>query len=157
MNEVGTAAALRHGQTRIAVRGLCKLFTDITRQEKIVALDRIDLEIGDDEFLTILGPSGCGKTTLLNIIAGFDRPTSGDVRLDGEIVPGPGPDRAVVFQEYALFPWLTVEQNIEFGLRERRVAKPQRQTRVREQIASVACASASPSPAPSSTIPKSCC
>jgi NitT/TauT family transport system ATP-binding protein len=137
MKQVVTSVALRHRQARIAVRGLCKLFTDIARQEQIAALDCIDLEIGDDEFLTILGPSGCGKTTLLNIIAGFDRPTSGDVRLDGEIVPGPGPDRAVVFQEYALFPWLTVEQNIEFGLRERRVAKPQRQTRVREQIASV--------------------
>ena len=96
-----------------------------------------DLEIGDDEFLTILGPSGCGKTTLLNIIAGFDRATSGDVRLDGEAILKPGPDRGVVFQEYALFPWLTVEQNIEFGLRERRIAKAQRRARVRDQIASV--------------------
>ena len=137
MNQAVTPAALRQQQSRIAVRGLRKHFADIARQEQIVALDGIDLEIGDDEFLTILGPSGCGKTTLLNIIAGFDRANSGDVRLDGEVILKPGPDRGVVFQEYALFPWLTVEQNIEFGLRERRVAKAQRRARVREQIASV--------------------
>ncbi len=137
MNQVVTPAALRQQQSRIAVRGVRKHFVDISRQEQIVALDGIDLEIGDDEFLTILGPSGCGKTTLLNIIAGFDRATSGDVRLDGEAILKPGPDRGVVFQEYALFPWLTVEQNIEFGLRERRIAKAQRRARVRDQIASV--------------------
>jgi|HubBroStandDraft_1064217.scaffolds.fasta_scaffold23411_4 NitT/TauT family transport system ATP-binding protein len=137
MNQVVTPAALRQQQSRIAVRGLRKHFVDISRQDQIVALDGIDLEIGDDEFLTILGPSGCGKTTLLNIIAGFDRATSGDVRLDGEAILKPGPDRGVVFQEYALFPWLTVEQNIEFGLRERRIAKAQRRARVRDQIASV--------------------
>ena len=137
MNQVVTPAALRQQQSRIAVRGVRKHFVDISRQEQFVALDGIDLEIGDDEFLTILGPSGCGKTTLLNIIAGFDRATSGDVRLDGEAILKPGPDRGVVFQEYALFPWLTVEQNIEFGLRERRIAKAQRRARVRDQIASV--------------------
>jgi len=137
MNQAVTPAALRQQQSRIVVRGLRKHFTDISRQEQIVALDGIDLEIGDDEFLTILGPSGCGKTTLLNIIAGFDQATGGDVRLDGEAILKPGPDRGVVFQEYALFPWLTVEQNIEFGLRERRVAKVQRRARVRDQIASV--------------------
>jgi NitT/TauT family transport system ATP-binding protein len=137
MNQIVTPAALLHKHARIVVRGLGKHFTDISRQEKIVALDGIDLEIGDDEFLTILGPSGCGKTTLLNIIAGFDHPTGGDVRLDGEAILKPGPDRGVVFQEYALFPWLSVEQNIEFGLRERRVPKTQRRARVRDQIASV--------------------
>ncbi len=137
MNQIVTPAALLQKHARIVVRGLGKHFTDISRQEKIVALDGIDLEIGDDEFLTILGPSGCGKTTLLNIIAGFDHPTSGDVRLDGEAILKPGPDRGVVFQEYALFPWLSVEQNIEFGLRERRVPKTQRRARVRDQIASV--------------------
>ena len=137
MNQVVTPAALRQQQSRIVVRGLRKHFIDISRREQIVALDGIDLEIGDDEFLTILGPSGCGKTTLLNIVAGFDQATSGDVRLDGEAILKPGPDRGVVFQEYALFPWLTVERNIEFGLRERRVAKAQRRARVRDQIASV--------------------
>jgi ABC-type nitrate/sulfonate/bicarbonate transport system ATPase subunit len=122
---------------RIVVRGLRKLFVDIARQEEIVALDGIDLEIGDDEFLTVLGPSGCGKTTLLNIVASFESATSGEVRLDGEAVRKPGPDRGVVFQEYALFPWLTVAQNIEFGLRERGMPKSERRERVRRQIASV--------------------
>jgi ABC-type nitrate/sulfonate/bicarbonate transport system ATPase subunit len=128
-----------HPQTdrRIVVRGLRKLFVDIARQEEIVALDGIDLEIGDDEFLTVLGPSGCGKTTLLNIVASFESATSGEVRLDGEAVRKPGPDRGVVFQEYALFPWLTVAQNIEFGLRERGMPKSERRARVRAQIASV--------------------
>jgi NitT/TauT family transport system ATP-binding protein len=122
---------------RIVMRALRKQFVDIARQEEIVALDGIDLEIGDDEFLTVLGPSGCGKTTLLNIVASFEGATSGEVRLDGEPVRKPGPDRGVVFQEYALFPWLTVVQNIEFGLRERGMPKSERRARVRAQIASV--------------------
>ena len=137
MNQIVPPAALVQQRARIVVRGLGKQYTDISRREEIIALDGIDLDIGDDEFLTVLGPSGCGKTTLLNIIAGFDHPTSGDVRLDGEAILKPGPDRGVVFQEYALFPWLSVEQNIEFGLRERRVPKAQRRARVRDQIASV--------------------
>ena len=119
------------------MRALRKRFADIARQEEIVALDGIDLDIADDEFLTILGPSGCGKTTLLNIVAGFEQATSGDLRLDGEPIRSPGPDRGVVFQEYALFPWLTVAQNIEFGLRERRVPKAERMARVQRLIASV--------------------
>ena len=122
---------------RIVARGLRKQFTDIARQEEVVAIEGIDLEIGDDEFLTVLGPSGCGKTTLLNIVAGFEATSGGEVLVDGESVLRPGPDRGVVFQEYALFPWLTVEQNIEFGLRERGVRKAERRARVRQQIASV--------------------
>jgi NitT/TauT family transport system ATP-binding protein len=119
------------------MRGLRKRFIDIARQEEVVALDGIDLEIGDDEFLTILGPSGCGKTTLLNIVACFENASGGEVLLDGEAVRKPGPDRGVVFQEYALFPWLTAQQNIEFGLRERGMARAERRERVRRQIASV--------------------
>lgn len=122
------------GKPRVVARGVRKYFLDISRQEKVVALDGIDLEIGEDEFLTILGPSGCGKSTLLNIIAGFDHPTDGEIRLDGEIISKPGPDRGVVFQEYALFPWLNAAENIEFGLRERGVPKAEREARVQEQI-----------------------
>ncbi|HEY7244254.1 MAG TPA: ABC transporter ATP-binding protein [Xanthobacteraceae bacterium] len=122
---------------RIAIRGLRKQFRDIARQEEVIALDGIDLDIADDEFLTVLGPSGCGKTTLLNIVASFEIATIGEVLLDGEPVRKPGPDRGVVFQEYALFPWLTVRQNIEFGLRERGTPKLERRERVRRQIASV--------------------
>ena len=137
MNQLVGAKARRAKNRRIVVRGLRKQFTDIARQEEIIALDGINLEIGDDEFLTVLGPSGCGKTTLLNIVAGFEGATDGEVRVDGEAVLKPGPDRGVVFQEYALFPWLTVAQNIEFGLRERGVPKAQRRAQVRQQIASV--------------------
>jgi NitT/TauT family transport system ATP-binding protein len=122
-------------EPRIVIRALRKRFTDIARQAEVVALDGIDLDVADVEFLTILGPSGCGKTTLLNIVAGFEAASSGDFWLDGEPIRGPGPDRGVVFQEYALFPWLTVEQNIEFGLRERRVPRVERLARVHQQIA----------------------
>ena len=135
--EIVTAKTQREKMPRIVIRELRKQFADIAHQEEIVAIDGIDLDVGDDEFLTILGPSGCGKTTLLTIVAGFDHATSGEVKLDGEPVRKPGPDRGVVFQEYALFPWLSVEQNIEFGLRERRIPKAERTERVRRQISSV--------------------
>jgi NitT/TauT family transport system ATP-binding protein len=81
------------------------------------ALGGVDLEIADQEFVTIVGPSGCGKSTMLNILAGLDEPTSGRVTVDGEPVSGPSPDRGVIFQQYALFPWLTVRKNVEFGLK----------------------------------------
>ena len=82
----------------------------------IVALQDINLEVQDREFVAIVGPSGCGKTTCMRMAAGLDHPTSGQVRVDGIAVTKPGPDRAVVFQQFALFPWKTVWDNIEFGL-----------------------------------------
>ena len=133
----GLAPQHRARAERIVIRGLRKQFRDIARQEEVIALDGIDLAVADDEFLTVLGPSGCGKTTLLNIVASFESASGGEVLLDGEPVRKPGPDRGVVFQEYALFPWLTVQQNIEFGLRERRMPRLERRERVRRQIASV--------------------
>src|SRR5438270_9684783 len=90
------------------------------------ALEPADLVTGNNDFVTILGPSGCGKSTLLRIIAGLDRPTSGRVILDGHEVAGPGADRGMVFQSYTLFPWLTVRENIAFGLRERGVSEADR-------------------------------
>jgi len=90
------------------------------------ALEPIDLSVANNDFVTILGPSGCGKSTLLRIVAGLDRPTSGRVILDGQEVTGPGADRGMVFQSYTLFPWLTVRENIAFGLRERGVREADR-------------------------------
>jgi NitT/TauT family transport system ATP-binding protein/sulfonate transport system ATP-binding protein len=83
-----------------------------------IALQPVSLDVADNDFITILGPSGCGKSTLLRIVAGLDAPTAGKVLLDGAPVTGPGRDRGMVFQSYTLFPWLTVEENIRFGLRE---------------------------------------
>jgi NitT/TauT family transport system ATP-binding protein len=80
-------------------------------------VDDVSYEIRDREFLSVIGPSGCGKTTMMNMAAGFVRPTSGNVLLDGKPITGPGPDRGVIFQEYGVFPWLTVRDNIAFGLR----------------------------------------
>ena len=82
-----------------------------------VALDELNLSMAEGEFVAILGPSGCGKSTILNIVAGFLRPTAGRVLLDGREVAGPGSDRGVVFQEHALFPWMRVLENVTFGLR----------------------------------------
>ncbi len=90
------------------------------------ALEPVALTIGNNDFVTILGPSGCGKSTLPRIVAGLDHPTSGKVRLDGREVTGPGADRGMVFQSYTLFPWLTVRENIAFGLRERGMPEDKR-------------------------------
>jgi NitT/TauT family transport system ATP-binding protein len=92
----------------------------------VKVLDDINLEIADKEFVAIVGPSGCGKTTCLRIVAGFEAPTSGTVSVNAKPVSGPGPDRAVVFQHFALFPWKTVRQNIELGLRNKKLAKAPR-------------------------------
>jgi NitT/TauT family transport system ATP-binding protein len=85
--------------------------------EEFIALGEVSLELADNEFVTVVGPSGCGKTTLMNILAGLETPTSGRAQVDGKTVTGPGPDRGVIFQQYALFPWLSVRKNVEFGLR----------------------------------------
>jgi len=79
-------------------------------------VDDVSYEIADGEFVAVIGPSGCGKTTMMNMVAGFMQPTRGRVLLDGEPIAGPGPDRGVIFQEYGVFPWLTVKDNIAFGL-----------------------------------------
>ncbi len=88
-----------------------------TAQGPMRVLDGVSFDIANGEFVSVIGPSGCGKTTMMNILGGFVQPTQGRVLLDGQPVPGPGPDRGVIFQEYGVFPWLTVRQNIEFGLR----------------------------------------
>ena len=83
----------------------------------MLVVDDVSYEIRDREFVSVIGPSGCGKTTMMNIVAGFVQPTLGRVTLDGRPIAGPGPDRGVIFQEYGVFPWLTVKENIAFGLK----------------------------------------
>jgi len=90
----------------------------------VMAINEIDLKIKNKEFATLLGPSGCGKSTLLRIVAGLTKPTRGAVRLDGDVISGPGQDRGMVFQSYTLFPWLTVRENVQFGLEISGTPKP---------------------------------
>jgi NitT/TauT family transport system ATP-binding protein len=101
-------------KAQIRVKAVSKVFQSSERQ--VVALKDIDLDIPEGQFVCLLGPSGCGKSTLLNAIAGFSLPSTGSIQVDGKEVQAPGPERGMVFQEYALFPWMTVEQNIAFGL-----------------------------------------
>ena len=111
------------GQALLQVRQVERRFASATGGT--LALQATDLDVAENDFVTILGPSGCGKSTLLRIVAGLDTPTSGQVLLDGQRITGPGADRGMVFQSYTLFPWLTVLENVCFGLRERGVPRPQ--------------------------------
>ena len=105
--------------TDLICRDLCMTFLNATTGAKVEALQDINFELKEGEILTVLGPSGCGKTTLLNMIAGFITPTSGDLVLGDTPIDGPGAERGMVFQQGALFEWLTVERNVDFGLRMR--------------------------------------
>jgi len=104
-------------ETLLSIRGLTKRFA--VGDDEIEALAPIDLTIARGEFVCLIGASGCGKSTLLRIIAGFEEPTTGEVSVLGKPITGPGSDRGMVFQDYALFPWMTVRQNIGFGPRQR--------------------------------------
>ena len=107
------------------------------RNGKTIALNGVNLEIKENEFICVVGPSGCGKSTLLNIIAGLLEPTSGTVTLDGKVIEGTGVERGVVFQQYALFPWRTVLKNVMFPLEMKKVPKEEAETIARKYIKSV--------------------
>ena len=107
----------------LQVRGVERRFASATGST--LALQATDLDVAENDFITILGPSGCGKSTLLRIVAGLDQPTAGQVILEGRRITGPGADRGMVFQSYTLFPWLSVLDNVCFGLRERGLPRPQ--------------------------------
>ncbi|MDF1486493.1 ABC transporter ATP-binding protein [Ramlibacter sp. H39-3-26] len=113
---------------QLSIQGVSRVFSG-SRGQRTQALLPIDFEVRENDFVTILGPSGCGKSTLLRIVAGLDQPSTGRVQLDGVPVAGPGADRGMVFQSYTLFPWLTIEQNIRFGLRERGLPAAQQKER----------------------------
>ena len=104
-----------HSAVKVHIDHVVKKFNG--RNGEMVALNGVDMDIHENEFICVVGPSGCGKSTLLNIIGGLETPTEGKVLVDGAEVTGPGPDRGIVFQQYALFPWLTVEKNVQFGLK----------------------------------------
>jgi sulfonate transport system ATP-binding protein len=108
-----------------------------TAGEIVAAVDDVTFDVHRGEFVCLLGPSGCGKTTILNILAGLDEPTSGTALLDGKPIPGPGPDRAVLFQEPTLFPWLSVVGNVELALKHVGVAPAERRTRAMSWLENV--------------------
>jgi len=117
---------------KLEIRDVSKIFRSKTGT--LTALDSINLDVREGEFVCLLGPSGCGKSTLLNIIAGLDKPTRGEVRVDGKIVTRTGPDRVMIFQSAALFPWLNVFDNVKFGLNMIGVPKPERQIIARKYL-----------------------
>ncbi len=112
--------------SKLRVEGVSRTFPSRHGGAATRALEPVDLTIAANDFITVLGPSGCGKSTLLRIVAGLDKPTTGRVLLDGREVSGPGPDRGVVFQSYTLFPWLSVADNIAFGLDEKATPRHRR-------------------------------
>lgn len=122
--------------SHLSIQGVSRTFTS-PKGVKTQALLPVDFEVQENDFVTILGPSGCGKSTMLRIVAGLDHPTQGRVLLDGQPVEGPGADRGMVFQSYTLFPWLTIAQNIRFGLRERGLSEADQKERSEFFIAKV--------------------
>ena len=102
-----------------------------TRAAEVEAVAGISVHVQPGEFVSLIGPSGCGKSTLLNVVAGFLEPSSGQALLDGKAIRGPGSDRGVVFQQYSLFPWMTVRKNVEFGLKLKGLAAGERETQAR--------------------------
>jgi ABC-type nitrate/sulfonate/bicarbonate transport system ATPase subunit len=123
------------GPVKLHIHNVSKIYR--SGDNDVLAIDEIDLKIKNQEFATILGPSGCGKSTLLRVVAGLSKPTRGVVRLDGDVIGGPGQDRGMVFQSYTLFPWLTVKENIQFGLEISGVPKTRQEEIGREFVEKV--------------------
>lgn len=114
------------------IKGVTKEF--IIKRKPMRALEEINLEIKEGEFVAILGTSGCGKSTLLRMLCGLDFPTTGAIKANGKKVMGPGPDRGMVFQAYTLFPWLTVEENIKYGLKKKKLPSEEIESISKEYI-----------------------
>jgi|SRR5215470_7813199 len=118
---------------KVSLRDICLSYATNNRG-RLVALEKINLEVRSGEFLCIVGPSGCGKSTLLHLIAGLHGPTSGEIRIDGAPIEGPSTSRILIFQELGLFPWLTVAQNVEFGMHMKGVSRVERREKSREYL-----------------------
>jgi NitT/TauT family transport system ATP-binding protein len=128
------AVSLEPCVSELVIDNVSRIFPGARRRAPTRALEPTNLTIPDNDFVTIIGPSGCGKSTLLRLVAGLDQPTTGQILLNGIPVSEPGPDRGMVFQSYTLFPWLTVADNIAFGLREKGTPAHQRTAIVREWL-----------------------
>lgn len=122
---------------QLIVRGVTKDFSSRGLNSRLRALEGVDLDVAAGEFVVLLGPSGCGKSTLLSILAGFHAPSAGQVLHEGKPIVGPDRRRTVVFQDYALFPWMTVLDNVAFGLKAQGISKPERHKIARRYIALV--------------------
>ena len=119
----------------LTIRNLSKTYFDPYAGTHVTAVHDVSLEVKEGEFVSIVGPSGCGKTTILNMIAGFIPITGGEILIDGRPVKGPGPDRGVVFQSFALFPWRTVLENVAFGPKMRGIGRTERERIAHEYLA----------------------
>jgi NitT/TauT family transport system ATP-binding protein len=128
------AVSLEPCVSELVIDNVSRIFPGARRRAPTRALEPTNLTIPDNDFVTIIGPSGCGKSTLLRLVAGLDQPTTGRILLNGIPVSQPGPDRGMVFQSYTLFPWLTVADNIAFGLREKGTPAHRRTAIVREWL-----------------------
>ncbi|MBV8476724.1 MAG: ABC transporter ATP-binding protein [Acidobacteria bacterium] len=118
---------------KVALNDICLTY-GVNTKGRLIALDHINLQVQPGEFLCIVGPSGCGKSTLLHLVAGLHRQTTGEVLIDGKAAQGTGTDRILIFQELGLFPWLTVQQNVEFGLRMAGVSKAERESKAADYL-----------------------
>ncbi len=119
----------------VSIQNVTKIYPGHSAKDApVMALDDVSFEIADGEFCSIIGHSGCGKTTLLNMLAGFEKPTAGSMRVNGKTVGRPMWTRAMVFQDYALFPWMTVEENISFGLEMKKIPSDERKAVIASQI-----------------------
>ena len=119
----------------LTLRNLSKTYFDLYAATHVTAVHDVSLQVGEGEFVSIVGPSGCGKSTILNMIAGFIPLTGGEILVGGRPVKGPGPDRGVVFQSFALFPWKTVLENVAFGPKMRGIGKAEREKIAHEHLA----------------------